>query len=106
MADQDSRKPMSNVLRLEWLLGRKIYTTEGRRLGRLEEFRAVRDGDDWVIDEYVIGTAGLIERLGLAARLVVGLRRRYGYVVRWDQMDLSNPHRPQLRCLITDLERL
>jgi hypothetical protein len=98
--------PMSEPLRLDALLGRAIYTADGRRLGRLEEFRAIRHDADWRINEYVIGTAGLVERLGLAARVIVGLRRRFGYVARWDQVDLSNPHHPRVRCPVDQLERL
>ena len=32
-------------------------------LGRIEEFRAERRGQGWVVTEYVIGSAGLLERL-------------------------------------------
>jgi hypothetical protein len=95
-----------NGVRLDRLLGREIHGMDGRGVGRLEEFRAVRRGGDWAITEYVVGSAGLVERLGLAARVIVGLGRRSGYVVRWDQLDLSDPQHPRLTCPVDQLERL
>ena len=96
---------MTTSLRLDRLVGREVYTANNRRLGRLEEFRAERRGKDWVVTEYVIGAAGLLERLGLAVRLIVGIARARGYVARWDQMDLTNPDRPRLSCPVEELQR-
>jgi hypothetical protein len=96
---------MTGEVRLDRLVGREVYTANHRRLGRLEEFRAERRGTGWVITEYVIGAAGLMERLGLGVRLVVGIKRPAGYVARWDQLDLSNPDRPTLKCAVEDLQR-
>ena len=31
---------------------------------------------DWIISEYVVGTAGLLERLGLGVRLILGIKPR------------------------------
>jgi hypothetical protein len=96
---------MTTSIRLDRLVGRAVRTANNRRLGRMEEFRAVRRGDAWFIREYVVGTAGLLERLGLGVRLIFGLKRGGGYVVRWDQLDLSNPERPRLTCSVDDLRR-
>jgi hypothetical protein len=93
------------VLRLDRLVGRQVYTANHRRLGRLHEFRAERRGSAWVITEYVIGGAGLFERLGLGVRLVLGLDRPGGYVARWNQLDLSVPDRPTLTCPVGELRR-
>jgi hypothetical protein len=96
---------MSQTLRVDRLLGREVHTADGRRLGRLEEFRAERRGHAWFISEYVVGAAGLVERLGLGVRLLVGADRPRGYVVGWDQLDLSDPDRPRLACAVQDLRR-
>jgi hypothetical protein len=96
---------MSTTVRLDRLLGREVHTANNRRLGRLEEFRAERRGADWIVTEYVIGAAGLAERLGLGVRLILGINRAGGYVARWDQMDLSNPDRLRISCPVTDLRR-
>jgi hypothetical protein len=96
---------MTADVRLDRLVGREVYTANNRRLGRLEEFRVVRRGTTWVVTEYLIGAAGLMERLGLGVRLVLGVKRATGYVARWDQLDLSNPDRPTLNCAVEDLSR-
>jgi hypothetical protein len=96
---------MSASLRLDRLVGREVYTANHRRLGRLEEFHAEPRGKEWIVTEYVIGAAGLMERLGLGARLLFGLDRPAGYLARWDQLDLSNPERPTLTCPVGELRR-
>jgi hypothetical protein len=92
-------------LRLDRLIGRRVLTANNRPLGRLEECRVERRGAAWVISAWVVGPAGLLERLGLGARLIVGLSRGNSYVIRWDQLDLSDPERPRLLCAVEDLER-
>jgi hypothetical protein len=94
---------MSSSLRLDRLVGREIHTANNRRFGRLEEFRAEQRGGAWFITEYVVGTAGLFERLGVGARLILGIKREHGCVVRWDQLDLSEPNRPRLTCSVKEL---
>ena len=74
-------------------------------MGRLEEFRAERRGSDYVVTEYVIGAAGLAERLGLGLRLILGLNRPSGYIARWDQLDLRDPNRLRLSCSVTELQQ-
>jgi hypothetical protein len=96
---------MSTELRLDCLLGREVHTPTNGRLGRLEEFRAERRGDEWVITTFVVGAAGLLERLGLGVRAVLGAARSNGYLVHWDQMDLTNPDQPRICCPVEDLER-
>src|SRR4026209_583465 len=98
-------RAMTATIRLDRLVGREVHTANNRRLGRLEEFRAEQRGDAWFIIEYVVGTVGLLERLGLGVRLILGLKRGGGYVVGWDQLDLLNPERPRLTCSVDDLRR-
>jgi len=96
---------MTGEVRLDRLIGREVFTANHRRLGRLQEFRAERRGTTWVVTEYLIGAAGLMERLGLGVRLIMGITRATGYVARWDQLDLSNPERPALKCTVESLRR-
>ena len=58
-----------------------------------------------MITEYVIGVAGLSERLGLGIKLLLG-RKRGGYLARWDQIDLSDPDHPRLTCSVEELREL
>ena len=97
---------MPRVLRLDRLVGREVYTSADRRLGRLEEFRVAHRGSSWIVTEYVIGVAGLMERLGLSLRSIAGHKRQHGYLARWDQIDLSNPDRPRLSCPVAELQQL
>ena len=99
----DDTKPTE--LRLDRLLGRQVLARNGQPVGRLEEFRAQKHGRGCTITEYVIGSAGLFERLGLGLKLLLG-RRRSGYVARWDQIDISDPERPRLTCGVEELGRL
>jgi hypothetical protein len=96
---------MSEPVRLDRLIGRKILTGNNRRLGRLEECRAERMGDAWVITEWVIGSAGLLERLGFGVRMILGVRAGRSFVARWDQVDISDPERPRLTCSMDELKR-
>jgi sporulation protein YlmC with PRC-barrel domain len=92
--------------RLDRLLGRRVLARNNRRIGRLEEFRAESRGTECVITDYVIGVAGLFERLGVGVRLVLGLRRGSGYVAHWDQIDISDPEHPRLTCSVEQLQKL
>jgi hypothetical protein len=87
------------------LVGRKVFSLNDRQVGRLEEIRVDKRGRDLLVTEYVIGSAGLFERLGIAVKLLFG-RRPGGYLARWDQLDISNPERPRLRCRLEELRRM
>lgn len=96
---------MSVRVHLDRVIGRKIRTANNRSLGRLEECRAERRDDSWVITEWVIGSAGLFERLGFGVRLILGRHSGKGFVARWDQVDISDPERPRLTCSIDELRK-
>ena len=94
-------------MRLDRLLGRTVLAGNNRSIGRLEEFRAEPDGSSWAITEYVIGAAGLLERLGIGVRLLIGRHGGGGgYLARWDQLDISDPEHPRLTCPVEALRRL
>lgn len=87
---------------LDQLLGRQVFAPNNQRIGHLEEFRVEKRGNGYVVTEYVIGVAGLVERLGVA--LLFG-KRRAGYVARWDQVDVSDPVHPRLTCPASELRK-
>ena len=89
-------------VRLDRLLGRAVHDGHGHRVGRLEEFRVRKEGQGWVIWEYVIGAAGLWERLDMGARLLLGHSPR-GYVARWDQILFEEGDRIRLTCPLDEL---
>jgi sporulation protein YlmC with PRC-barrel domain len=88
---------------LDDLLGRKVLAKNGRPVGRLEEFRVEVHRGEYTVAQYVIGAAGLLERLGVAMKLLLG-RKRGGYAARWDQIDVSDPDRLRLTCEVEELE--
>jgi len=51
----------------------------------------------------VIGVLGLLERLDLGARMLLG-RSSGGYIVRWEQIDVSDPNTPRLLVPVSELE--
>ena len=91
-------------VRLESLLGREVLAGH-MRVGRIEEFRAEQRATGCEITDYVIGSAGLWERLNLGLKLLVG-KSGSGYVARWDQVDISDPHHPRLTCTVEELRKL
>jgi hypothetical protein len=93
-------------MRLDRLVGRTVKTANHRRLGRIEAIRAEKHGNGCVVTAYVVGRVGLAERLGAGVRLLVGRRgRASGYVVQWDQLDISNIECPRLLCPVEQLVR-
>jgi hypothetical protein len=90
-------------LRIEQLLGRKVFSQDNRPIGRIEDFRAQRRGQGYVTTDIIVGMAGLLERLGIVAKTLVGFKKQ-PYVVRWDQIDVSNPRKPRLLVPIEELK--
>ncbi|HMA03758.1 MAG: hypothetical protein ACM34L_04450 [Gemmatimonas sp.] len=99
-------------INVELLLDREVRDPSGRRAGRIEEIRARRDGEEIVVESYHLGPEALLERLAapvlrLSPFRALGLHRRaHGRRARWDQMDLSDPDKPVLRCSVDELMTL
>ena len=73
---------------------------------------ATRQGDDYIIQDFLVGRAAELERLSflsLGLRLL-GLLGAHklppGYRVSWDKLDLSDPNNPRLCCSREDLKPL
>jgi hypothetical protein len=94
---------------VEQLLGRKVRDVDGRPVGRVEELHVdVVDGES-VVTEYHLGSAALVERIAGFARQLPFFRMlpvvRSEYRVRWNDLDLSDPHHPRLRVPRSALRR-
>jgi hypothetical protein len=87
---------------LDQLLGRTVVAGNNRSVGRLEEFRAEQRGEYFQIVAFVIGAAGLMERLNVGLRALLGMSGR-GKIARWDQIDISDPLHPRLTCSVDEL---
>jgi len=102
---------MRNI-NVELLLDREVKDASGRRAGRIEEVRARKEGDEIIVEAYHLGPEALLERLAapvfrLSLFRALGLHKHaHGRRVRWDQLDLSDPERPVLRCTVDELQKL
>lgn len=97
-------------IHLELLLGRQVLARNGRPIGRLQEIRATPRGSGLVIDEYLVGTYAVLERLSVwsIGRALLGTfgGGKSGYRVPWDKIDVSDTGRPRLLCAASELEPL
>lgn len=99
-------------IHLELLLGKRVFALNGKPIGRLEEVRAELNArGHCFVTEFLIGSYAFLERLsawrmGRAILRTLHVRRKEGYRVRWEQLDLSDPRRPTLMCEVNDLMRL
>lgn len=96
---------------LEHLLGRHVFDSEGKSVGRVEEVIAEQEGDEWVVREYLVGRNALLHRLsvrdlGRALLGFFGAKENAGYRVPWDKLDLTDPQKPRLNCATHALEPL
>ena len=88
-------------LQLRKILGAKVYDSEGEHIGRLEEVEAEK-GDEWCdVVSYIVEHRGLLDRIStwaLTSSMQKTLSRKKSskpYRIGWDQMDLTDPHRPR-----------
>ena len=95
-------------LHVELLLGEKVFAMNGLSIGRLEEIRTEINRGHFYVTEFLVGSYAYLERfaawrIGRALLRVFGARRKEGYRIRWDQLDLSDPQRPKLMCEVDEL---
>lgn len=99
-------------IHLEQLLGRKVRDPDGRSAGSIEEVVAEERDGEWVVVEYLTGPEGMLARLsslqlGLWVVDLLGASKSPGgYRIPWDQLDLSDPTRPRVRCRTRELRRV
>jgi len=96
------------TIHAELLLGEKVFAPNGLPIGRLEEIRREINKGHCFVSEFLVGSYAALERLaawriGRALLRVFGAKRKEGYRVRWDQLDLSDPRHLRLLCDVEDL---
>jgi sporulation protein YlmC with PRC-barrel domain len=89
--------PTAQHLRAETLVNCRVYAKNGRVVGRIQELRVQRHGEQYEVTAFVLGPGGLLERLAIIGRPFIR-RRVHAVVARWDQIDLTQPDRPRLTC--------
>jgi sporulation protein YlmC with PRC-barrel domain len=98
-------------IKIELLLGRRVFALNGRAIGRVEDVQAELRKGRCFVTEFHVGSYALVERLaasyiGRAVQRAFGARKTSGYRVAWDQLDLSDPNRPRLLCEASALKPL
>jgi sporulation protein YlmC with PRC-barrel domain len=102
---------MANEIHLELLLGKPVLDSTGKAIGSIEEVRASKQGEEWIVQEYLIGYAAVLERLsawtvGLGILHLLGAHKIHGgYTIPWDKLDLTDPNKPRLRCSLDELKQ-
>ena len=80
---------MTQYIRMQELLGRRVRDAAGEVVGRIEAIHAVCSSGTCLIEEFGLGTGALLARFGIAAA--------EPHRVSWQDLDLSDPRRPRLR---------
>lgn len=89
---------------LQKMIRRRVHDRDGKLAGRIHAVKAEIRGDECVIVEWQLGPAALLARLGITTMRLVGWTRKGGPLrVPWEQLDLSDPDEPRLRCSVDDL---
>jgi hypothetical protein len=95
------------TIRLQALVGELVRDVNGERVGRIRSVQAERVGDECLVRDYELGGEALLSRLGISALRLVGWRRGgEPLCVPWDQLDVSDPEHPRLRCTKEELEKM
>jgi hypothetical protein len=90
---------------LELLLGKLVRDPDEVKVGRILSVHADQEGAECTIREYHLGAAALLERLGISVLRIVGWPiDKEPLRVPWDQLDVSDPERPRLRCPVAELK--
>ena len=96
---------------VELLIGKRVLALNGKSIGRLEEIRTQTIRGQQFVVEFMVGSYAVFERLaaltmGRVILRLVGMRRKEGYRIPWDKLDLSNPEQPRITCNVSELKPL
>jgi len=92
---------------VELINGRRVRDANGKVVGRIGEIIARRRGHDYFVEEYHLGPAAFLEKMGVSTARMIGWRRgRDPLRVPWQQMDLADPNHPKLRCTLDELKKM
>ena len=81
------------TVHLEHLIGSRVDSVDGFRVGRIEEIRAERHQGELQLVEYHLGAGALLERWSLTRQIIV----------RWNQIDIAHRDGPRLLCPVGEL---
>ncbi|MDQ3533626.1 MAG: PRC-barrel domain-containing protein [Actinomycetota bacterium] len=108
-------------MRAHDLIGSRVFTEDGQKLGRVFDLEATRtgpklndiEGRAFELKGLLVGSGALLQRLGFhrtEMRGPVGLKfiveRMKGYRVPWECVDQIEEHEIRLLCTKSDLGRI
>ncbi|HEY8133606.1 MAG TPA: hypothetical protein VII12_17140 [Thermoanaerobaculia bacterium] len=97
---------MQNV-HVELLFGRRVFDSQDKVVGRIASIHARWRGKDCFVEEYRLGPAAFLEKLGISAAVLIGWPiARQPLRVPWQQMNLSDPEKLRLRCTLEELKAM
>jgi hypothetical protein len=79
-------------------------------IGRIEEIHAEPRKGECFVEEYLIGSYAVLDRLSAWSVFLPLLHllgaSKFGkrYRVKWDQLDLTDVQKPRLKCSVSDLK--
>jgi sporulation protein YlmC with PRC-barrel domain len=91
------------LIHAERLLGRSVLDIDNKDAGRIEEIEIEQTSEGAFVTRFVLGQKGLLKRLSFKGFRPLFVRSRPQSESRhsnvpWEQMDLSRPKHPRLRC--------
>lgn len=90
-------------IHFELLVGKRVHDVNGKVVGALRNGQAVRRANQYWVEWWEVGTAALFESLGISIARLVGIRVREPLRIPWQQLDLSDPEKPRLKCTKEEL---
>ena len=79
-----TNQEMADTIRAQRLMGRKVYAGSGRKLGRVFDMIAERDGDELTVRALLVGSGSWLERFGWK-------EESSGKEVNWDEIESLSP---------------
>jgi sporulation protein YlmC with PRC-barrel domain len=101
---------MAREVHIELLIQCCVVDQKGEKIGRITDICCEKKGGEWVVVEYLAaGAVKLFSARGLALWLIHlfgGHHFVHGLRIPWEQLDLSDPDHPRLRCRRDELKRI
>lgn len=94
---------MSKNVHVELLAGRRVRDVNDKVAGRIQSIHGEIRGKECYVEAFLLGPAALLSRLGISAGRLVGWAKHEPLRVPWQQLDLSDPEKPRLRCTVDEL---
>ena len=90
-------------IHFDQIVGRIVRDAGGAKLGRLADVVAHKEDGELVVASYIVGPRAWMHRCSIPLLTTRLWNFAWFYQVKWEQMDLSDPHRLRVTCRRDDL---